>query len=401
MVGPAAGHGSDGVRGMSLPAFGAAFRRLFLVRLLGTVSLRFAYPFLPAIADGLGVGIGAVGLALAAGEAAGLLAPLVGRRLDRIGRRRGMTDGLIIGAAGCAVAAIAPGAVAFGIGLFGIAVGRAFYDISLGAWIGDEVEFARRGRASGIGELAWSGAFLLGVPVAGLIMSATSWRVPYLLSAVVMLVSIPVVRATLDDRTPQPVAGAPAAAHARPSLLHLAVFCTSLGAALLLVTEGAWFELDLGLTERAISGVVVLLGIGEVVGALLAAGLADRIGKRLTMVAGLVALVPAAVAMGLIDSSQAAGVAAAFVVGLGFELAFVAALPLVVEVPEERRAGSLSLAIASLTGARTVAAIVGTAVFDTSGMGAVAVLAVPALLAALVVVATSVREPILAPVSSP
>lgn len=378
---------------MSLPSFSAAFRRLFVVRLVGTVSLRFAYPFLPGIADGLGVSIGAVGLALAAGEGAGLLAPLVGRRLDRIGRRRGMTDGLVIGAVGCAVATAAPGAVAFGVGLFAVAVGRAFFDISMGAWIGDEVEFARRGRASGIGELAWSGAFLLGVPVAGLVMSATSWRVPYLLSAVVMLASIPVVRATLGIRTPQGVPGAPVAAQARPTLLHAVVFCTSLGAALLLVTEGAWFELDLGLTERAISGVVVLLGIGEVVGALLAAGLADRVGKRTTMMAGLIVLVPAAVAMGLIESSQVAGVAAAFVVGLGFELAFVSALPLVVEVPEERRAGSLSLAIASLTGARTVAAIVGTAVFEASGMGAVAVLSVPALLAGLLVVTTSVREP--------
>lgn len=378
---------------MSLPSFSAAFRRLFVVRLVGTVSLRFAYPFLPAIADGLGVSIGAVGLALAAGEGAGLLAPLVGRRLDRIGRRRGMTDGLVIGAAGCAIAAAAPGALAFGVGLFAVAVGRAFFDISMGAWIGDEVEFARRGRASGISELAWSGAFLLGVPVAGLVMSATSWRVPYLLSAAVMLVSIPVVRTTLGVRAPQGVPGAPVSAHARPTLLHAVVFCTSLGAALLLVTEGAWFELDLGLTERAISGVVVLLGIGEVVGALLAAGLADRIGKRLTMIAGLVVLVPAAVAMGVIGSNQVAGVAAAFVVGLGFELAFVSALPLVVEVPEERRAGSLSLAIASLTGARTVAAIVGTAVFEANGIGAVAVLSVPALLAGLLLVTRSVQEP--------
>ena len=382
------------------PTFSAAFRRLFVVRLVGTVSLRFAYPFLPAIADGLDVSIGAVGLALAAGEGAGLLAPLVGRRLDRIGRRRGMTDGLVIGALGCTIAAAAPGALAFGGALFAVAVGRAFFDISMGAWIGDEVEFARRGRASGFGELAWSGAFLLGVPVAGLVMSATSWRVPYLLSAVVMLASIPVVRATLGIRTPLGVPGAPVPAHARPTLLHAVVFCTSLGAGLLLVTEGAWFELNLGLTERAVSGVVVLLGIGEVVGALLAAGLADRVGKRITMIGGLIVLVPAAAAMGLIESSQVAGVAAAFVVGLGFELAFVSALPLVVEVPEERRAGSLSLAIASLTGARTIAAIVGTAVFESGGMGAVAVLSVPALLAGLLVLTTSVREPAATPVGA-
>lgn len=383
---------------MSLPAFGATFRRLFLVRLIGTVSLRFAYPFLPTIADGLDVGIATLGIAMAFGEGAGLLAPLVGRRLDRIGRRRGMTDGLFIGALGCLAAGMAQTTAAFGVGLFAIAVGRAFFDISFGAWIGDEVAFARRGRATGIGELAWSGAFLLGVPVAGLVMSVSSWRMPYLLSALVLLGSVPVVRTTLVTRVPGRPAGAPAAARARPTLLHLVVFCTSLGAALILVTEGAWFERDFDLTERTISGVVVLLGIGEVIGSLLAAGLADHIGKRRTMILGLVVLVPACTAVAGVGASQIGAVAAAFVVGLGFELTFVSALPLVVEVPEERRAGSLSLAVASLTGARTISAVVGTAVFDARGMGTVVAISVPALLAALFVVSVHVREPAPVPV---
>ena len=53
--------------------FRVAFRRLFVARLLGTVSLRFAYPFLPTIADGLGTDLATIGIGVAAGEAAGLL----------------------------------------------------------------------------------------------------------------------------------------------------------------------------------------------------------------------------------------------------------------------------------------------------------------------------------------
>ncbi len=372
--------------------FRVAFRRLFVARLLGTVSLRFAYPFLPTIADGLGTDLATIGIGVACGEAAGLLAPLIGRRLDRIGRRRGMTDGLVVSAVGCVGVAAAPHVAFFGVALFFVAIGRYLFDVSFGAWIGDEVPFERRGRAIGLGELTWSGAFLVGVPVAGFIASLTSWRVPYLISAVILLVSIPVVRATLAPKLARPKT-APEAGNARPTWLHAGIFGLSLGAALFFVTEGAFFETDLGMGDRTISAVVILLGVGEVVGALASAFLADRVGKRVAVIAGVVVLVPAAFGFAIAGSHDVAGVLAALLVGLGFELAFVSALPLVVEVDESHRAGALGLAVAGLTGARTVAAIVGTRLFDEYGIDAVVAVSVPALAVALVVVIAKVREP--------
>lgn len=376
-----------------MPSFRVAFRRLFLLRLVGTVSLRFAYPFLPMIADGLDAGIGAVGVGVACGEVAGFVVPFVGRRLDRIGRRRGMEHGLVICSAGCLVVSAAPSVAGFGIGMFVVAIGRYFFDVSFGAWIGDEVEFATRGRASGIGELAWSGAFLIGVPIAGLIASVTSWRVPYALSAVFLLGSLPVVRRTLSTREARSRSHVYSEGRARVTGIHIGIFALSLGAALLFVTEGAWFEADLGFSERTISLVVILLGVGEVIGALLSAFFADRLGKRLTILAGLVVLAPAAGAFALVGTAEVAGVLAALVVGLGFELAFVSAIPLVVEVAEDRRAGALGLAVAALTAGRTVAAVIGTRLFDASGIDLVVVVSVPSVVVAFGVVAALVREP--------
>lgn len=373
-------------------SFLVAFRRLFLIRLVGTVSLRYSYPFLPTIADGLGVGIGTMGLAVACGEVVGLGAPLIGRRLDRIGRRRGMRDGLLLAALGCALAAATPSVVGFGAALLLVATGRYFYDVSFGAWIGDEVPFARRGRLNGIGELAWSGAFLVGVPVAGLLTTVSSWRAPFAASAVLLVLFVPVVTRTLAPAQPSTVTAAEVS-HARPSALHAAIFCISLGAALIFATEGAWFEADLGLTERAVSLVVIVLGIGEVVGALLSAWLADRLGKRVAMLGGVAVLAPALVGIAFVGSNQVAGVALAFLVGLGFELGFVSALPLVVEVAQERRAGALGIAVAALTGARTVAAVAGTALFDSEGIVAVVVLGVPFLVVAGALVRWRVDEP--------
>lgn len=373
--------------------FRVAFRRLFVARLLGTVSLRFAYPFLPTIADGLGTDLATIGVGVAGGEIAGLLAPVIGRRLDRVGRRRGMIDGLVVSAVGCVGVAAAPNVAVFGVALFFVAIGRYLYDVSFGAWVGDEVPFERRGRAIGLGELAWSGAFLIGVPAAGLIASASSWRVPYLLSAAILLASIPVVRATLEPKTARARDSSPEAGNARPTWLHVAIFALSLGAALFFVTEGAFFETDLGMSEATVSAVVILLGLGEVVGALLSAFLADRLGKRIAVLAGIVILVPAALGFAAAGSLDVVGIAAAFAVGLGFELAFVSALPLVVEVDESHRAGAMGLAVAGLTGARTVAAVVGTRLFDGSGIDAVVALSVPVLVVAFALVVAKVREP--------
>lgn len=372
--------------------FRIAFRRLFAIRLLGTVSFRYPYPFLATIADGLDTGIATIGVGIAAGEVAGLVAPLFGRRLDRVGRARGMVDGSALAAVGCLLVALAPNPWVFGAGFFVVAIGRFTYDVSFGAWVGDEVPFERRGFATGIGELAWSGAFLVGMPAAGLLTSTIGWRAPFVASAVLLVAAIPVIRISLTTEAPPPAPDASAVARARPSRLHAAIFLFSLGAALLFVTEGAWFEEELGLTTRAISVVVVLLGIGEVVGAILSAGLADRIGKRNAMVLGMLILVPAAGTFALAGSSQVVGVAAAIGIGLGFELAFVSALPLVVEIDSSQRAGAMSLAVAALTSARTLAAVAGTAVFDDLGIGAVVALSVPALAAGLLVL-VFVREP--------
>lgn len=376
-----------------MPSFRVAFRRLFLLRMAGTVSLRFAYPFLPIIADGLDTSIATLGVGIACGEVAGLAVPALGRRLDRIGRRRGMLDGTVVSAVGCVVVAGAPNVAVFGAGLFVVAIGRFLYDVSMVAWIGDEVSFERRGRANGIGELAWSGAFFVGVPVAGLVMSVSSWRVPYLLSALLLVASVPVVRTTLARQAPTSRADAAGVGRARITPLHVSILALSVGAALLFVTEGAWFERDLDFTERTISFVVILLGVGEILGTLASAFLADRIGKRRSILAGVAMLVPAAWAFALVGDVAVAAVVAAFMVGLGFELAFVSALPLVVEVEPDRRAAATTFAVAALTVGRTIAALVGTQLFESSGIGLVVAVSVPSLVLAGLVVAALVREP--------
>jgi MFS family permease len=116
--------------------------------------------------------------------------------------------------------------------------------------------------------------------------------------------------------------------------------------------------------------VVILLGVGEVIGALLSAFLADRIGKRVVVMAGISwsrsrrALAAVAVARRRRHrrSSWSAG----------FELAFVSAPPLVVEVDESHRA----MMGAGCRPHRRLhsAAVVGTWLFAEHGIDAAVVL---------------------------
>lgn len=375
--------------------FRVAFRRLFAIRLAGTVSVRYAYLFLPTIADGLDVSLAAVGVAIACGEVTGLGAPFFGRLIDRLGRRRGMRDGCLVAAVGCALAAATPSIIGLAIALPVVYLGRFTYDVSLGAWIGDEVPYARRGRATGIAELAWSGALFLGVPIAGVLTDLWSWRVPYAVSAVVLLASSPIVARTLPVFRPTAIRGSvtPRAAWARPRPLHGAVFILSLGAAMMFASEGAWFEIDLGFSEREVAVVVILLGVGEIVGSLLSALVADHWGKRNAMVVGTVFLGVMLGAVTAVGSHQVIGVVLAIGVGLAFELAFVSALPLAVEVAGDERAGSLGLTVAALTGARTTAALMAPALFDARGIDEVMVAAVAAAAVAVTVLLWRVREP--------
>lgn len=179
----------------------------------------------------------------------------------------------------------------------------------------------------------------------------------------------------------------------RPGTLHLVILFTAFGAGMIFVTEGAWFSEDFGMTERAVSFAVVALGAGEMLGSLSSAWLADRIGKIVSVRIGLTVLAAAVAAVAAAGSSQLAGVAAALFVGLGFELALVSALPLVVEISQARRAAALGLAFAAVTGTRMAAAIVGTSVFEASGIAVVVMIALPSLIAAGAATLL-VREPV-------
>ncbi|QGG94679.1 MFS transporter [Actinomarinicola tropica] len=363
-------------------------------RLAGNTGIRFVYPFLPAIARGLGVSQETAGVAMSIREMSGLVAPFAGGVIDRGRRRLGMLAGLALSALFLAVAGGAPGIVTFTVAVTAFGAAKIVYDTAMSTWIGHHVPWQRRGTVVGIGEVSWSLALLVGVPLLGLAIDAWGWRSAFWAVAGVHLVAaIAVLQGVVADddgggaRAPR-LRLLPGAVgiYAAMSLLSFAI-------ALVFVAYGFWLEDDIGWDVATIGLASILLGVGELAGTGGAIWFADRIGKRRTVLIGCVGLVPT---MALLGPSGARGLTAILVLGAvvtAFELAFVAGLPLITEIDPDARGAGVGTALALITVARSIGTFGGSFLYARLGMGWTGVAAAVGVALAGTIMLLAVREP--------
>ena len=105
--------------------------RLAWGRLVSNACYRFAPPFVAVIARGLDVTVGQLGIALMIGEFAGLLSPVIGRRIDRSNRLAGMTFGMSALFVSVIGAAVAPNIVVFTVSMFVLSASKVVFDTAL------------------------------------------------------------------------------------------------------------------------------------------------------------------------------------------------------------------------------------------------------------------------------
>ena len=148
-------------------------------RIVINTPFRMVYPLLPVFARELNVSIADIALILTGTQLLGLSAPLIGTFSEKRGRRFTISLGLSFYAIGLLVVFLLPNFLGMAIALLMSTAGKIAFDPAVQAYIGDRVPYERRGMALGIVELAWSGAFLFGVPAMTWLIANYNWQAPF------------------------------------------------------------------------------------------------------------------------------------------------------------------------------------------------------------------------------
>lgn len=355
-------------------------RRSLLIIIFARTTLnmafRIVYPFLPAIARGLGISVAVAGQLVALRGIAGLIAPVAGPLADRYGRRRVMEAGLLAFAVGSVVLGVAHQLWLAVLAFILIGISKSLYDPAMQAYLGDRIPYEERGRAMGLTELAWSASWLLGVPASGLLMERLGWRAPWLALMLLGLAGwlltawgLPRARvARAVVATEAPVATRVAGtlrrwgwilAHRHVASAMLVGIAVMTASDTVLIVYGAFLESTFGLSLAALGLASIVVGLAEAVAEFGSAGLVDRIGKRRSVAIGLVLLGLSFILLPRLTGSLVSTLAGITLMIASFEFALVSFLPLVSELVPEQRADVLSINVAVLSLAHMLGAALG------------------------------------------
>lgn len=260
---------------------------------IGT-NLFIVVPLLPAIRrDFPAVATGDLGQFLVSAYALpyALLAPALGPLSDRLGRVRVMAAGLTLLGLAAAISAWAPSLAVLAAARGMAGIGAALFTPAAYALVGDRYPYAQREQAMAVVLAGLPMATIVGVPAAGWLAAAGSWR--WGLGAVAVLAALSLLfMMHLDAPIPAPTSGhwSPIWASLRDGRAMLAVavsflwFVAGLG---LFTYMGQYLfsQFGFGSRERALAvGAYGVMGLGA---SLAGARFAAVAGKRAAVVIGL------------------------------------------------------------------------------------------------------------------
>ncbi|MCE2854182.1 MAG: MFS transporter [Ilumatobacteraceae bacterium] len=354
------------------PEVRAHLTTLTVARLISNACYRFAPPFVATIARGFDVSVGELGIALMVGELAGLLAPFIGRVIDRSRRRNSMLVGMTSIVASVILAAASNSLVLFTIAVFALSLSKVMFDSSMVVWINDHVPYERRGRVIGIIETSWALGLLIGVLTMGLVTELVNWRAGYVVGAIAMFLSLAAVSRKLPEEPPRPSENHVTNGSLRgaPLLIVGTMFCLMAASQSLGITFGAWLEDDHGANAAAISAVVFFLGALELIASVTSARRTDTWGKERSVMYGAAMMVPSGLLLVFGADRVILGLVL-FIVFIGaFEFAVVSALPIAANLIPGSTGVGLGAAVGAGTFGRAVMSAIATALYESYGFAA-------------------------------
>jgi predicted MFS family arabinose efflux permease len=333
-----------------------------LTRTVFNTVHRMVYPFLGVFARGLGVDIAAISLALTARSVVGTLGPYAGTVADTRGRKVGMLLGLGIFTLGTAEVALWPTIPGFTIGLILATIGKYIFDPGMQAYLGDRVPYERRGLAIALTEIGWSSAFILGVPLMGLLIAREGWAAPFPVMALSGAVLFAIICLLLPGDRPSPAASSRwsnfrLVLTSAPALAGLAVgLLASTANEIVNLIFGVWLEDAFGLQIAALGAASAVIGLSELGGESLVAAFVDRLGKPRAVAGGLILNSFAALALPVLGRTEAGALLGLFLFYITFEFTLVSIIPLMTEVLPQARATLMAFNVSALSLGRAAGA---------------------------------------------
>ncbi|MEP6987842.1 MAG: MFS transporter, partial [Chloroflexota bacterium] len=373
---------------------------LFLtIRTIMNSGFRMIYPFLPFIARGLGVTEEAVTLGITLRSAVGLFSPFIGSVADTWGRKRAMLLGLFLFIGSMLMVFISPTYPVLIASMVLTSLSKIMFDTAMYAYLGDRVDYRQRGMVSGIAEFGWSGAFLLGIPLAGFLIQNLGWASPFPCFGLIAIgILILLWRALPNDVVSKEIS--------RPSLMqgleivrqHPAGIAALLMAFLITtsnetvnVVYGSWMENNFALKVAALGLASTVIGIAELSGEGLVAGFVDRLGKRRALAIGMSLYAVTCLLLPILGFRLEGALIGLFLFYLTFEFTIVSSIPLMTELVPGARATYIALAAATQSLGRMAGSLIGPVLFK-SGLGANAVAAAIFTVLAMLLLGLYVRE---------
>ena len=353
-----------------------------LLRVILNTMHRMVYPFLTVFAAGLGVPVTAISLALTGRNVVGIFGPILAPVADVRGRKEAMLAGVVIFTLGVGVVAVHPSLITFSAALVMAILSKCLFDPAVHAYFGDRVPYEQRGTAVAVTEMAWSAAFIAGVPCMGLLIARFGWSAPFPVLAALGLCMLGVVWWTIPHDGPTSAPTSP--------LLNVREVLTSVPAVagvliglwasaaneMVNLNFGVWLASSFGLQIAALAGASAVIGLAELGGESLVATVTDRLGKGRAVATGLGGNILASLLLPWIGRTEIGALAGLFLFYLSFEYLVVSQLPMITEVVPSSRATAIALNGIGFGIGRSLGALLSTFVYAKLGFPMVTAMAV-------------------------
>lgn len=347
-------------------------------KLLIDSTIQLFNPFLTMIAAGVGVSAVTMGAIVSLRGIMGLSSPLMGVMADRIGYKKIMQGGLFLTGIGMIVAGLSHNVLLFSAAVVITGIGQAGYTPNLHAYLSTKLSYNKRAMGIGIIEYSWALAGILGLFLAGYLIEEFSWRAPFLFFGTLLVImavlyqTLPVSKKGIQKTTSvqKETVTFESLKKQADTFFHLGPHAGSAWGTIIIqglnmfaimhvmIIHGGWLSSEYGLDSIKLGKIAFLFGLGDLFSSVLVSIITDRIGKRKSVLIGVVGMSLGFVIMPFLNVSLYPAIISILIPRLFFEFATVSNLALLTgQAPSQRgKVMSLSTAV-GLVGITTATAL--------------------------------------------